>query len=73
MPKPPEIGRIALTPLTHDTGAVILRGHRMRPMKDGWVLLYDHDEALPTDDLHDELCIVRTADHRVLCLEHGTC
>lgn len=46
---------------------MILRGHRMRPIRDGWVLLYDHAEAAPTDELHDELCIVRTADHRTLC------
>lgn len=51
---------------TSKTAARMLRGHRMGPLKDGWLLVYE-DLHTPCDEsLVDELCIVKTADQRVL-------
>lgn len=48
------------------TVARMLRGHRMGALKDGWLLIYEELGRAPTSAIVDELCIVQTADHRVL-------
>lgn len=51
---------------TAKTSARMLRGHRMGALKDGWLMIYENEEKPATDDLVDQLCIVKTADHQVL-------
>ncbi len=38
----------------------------MGPLRDGWVLIYEHTEKPMTEILIDQLCIVRTGDGRTL-------
>lgn len=52
---------------TPATAALFLRGHRMGLLRDGWLLVYEHTESPPTDALVEQLCVLKTADHRVLC------
>jgi hypothetical protein len=39
----------------------------MGPLRDGWLLIYEDQRSAPDDHLQGKLCLVMTADQRVLC------
>jgi hypothetical protein len=60
------IGTVPFPQQTPHTAARMLRGHRMRPLMDGWLLLYEDLRRPCGDSLVGKLCIVKTADQRIL-------
>ena len=51
---------------TERTAARPLRGHTMGMIEDGWLLYYEDNETPPTPEIDGKLCIVKTADNRIL-------
>ncbi len=64
--KQTPVAQVPYPQLTSHTAARMLRGHRMGALKDGWLLLYEALDRPADDRAIDELCIVQTADHRIL-------
>jgi hypothetical protein len=48
------------------TVSTIMRGHTMGPIKDGWLIFFEHRQRPPRDEVIDELCVVLTESGRRL-------
>lgn len=57
MPAPVFTDRTAVRPM---------RGHSMGMIEDGWLLYYEDNETPPGPAIDGKLCIVKTADNRIL-------
>lgn len=58
--------RVQLPALDEHAAAYAVRGYQMGAIRDGWLVICDDRELPPHEGLIDQLCVVRTADHRVL-------
>lgn len=56
----------ALIPENDGLIGFVVRGHTLGLIKDGWKVFIDQRRRPPTDRLIDELCVVRTADGKIL-------
>lgn len=52
--------------ITDQTGARMVRGHRMGLIKDGWLVFYEDNRSPPAKLAPDELCVLETIDGRVM-------
>lgn len=55
-------------------GVVILEGHTMGAIKDGWLIYFNHDETPPSEELIGELvvCAVANGQRYVRFLQKGS-
>jgi hypothetical protein len=51
---------------TEDMAAVSVRGYLMGAIKDGWLVFFRNRKSTPSDEIIDQLCVVKTDAGRVL-------
>lgn len=52
--------------VSNQTGARMVRGHRMGLLKDGWLVFYEDNRTPPSKVSPDELCVLEAADGRIM-------